>query len=623
VTDQKESSHQRSRSTVAFSFGRRRSRSGLTVASPDLGVEVDFDGDVLREIREQRLWPAASEVVDGAVRLWGDDGSVSFVASAPRRFVSWLGGRAATETDRWEVSRRRIGESELEAHVPLAALARCVQLSLHQWRRKGGVTTCAVCSAAWERLANDSRLGSSLLGMTIAAPLKGRDRRDYETFEKHRKEVRDDHLRVVLHSSRLAAARDDELAALRYVVVLGTSHFDPRVRLLRTTGAGFPAGQVPSVEVFEQTDPDERALVEMRLPQPAPLASIELFERDAFDDLRKSYEDDGAQALAVGARWGHLTVTLDPKLLEGEGRVVADAACVTPLEAARLLALQARFFAKMPPAPYGTLSLRPRHYYDARPYVQIPGLRALYALVRGLDDAKKEQCLNLYSSTHERLSLLARAEDEIGFRYFFGFARPIEDELLYHFEFLVLTAQALLEGLRSLTAILNDVPPRTAWDKLMDQVDNQLLSSFISGNGNPLLRLVGVLRNPTAHEIRWETWHGVDTPLVRLEGEQAKPAAECLVEMNEPPLYWGIQDHPVNVEGVELAFQPYPFAVSLTARLYWFTRYYLEALRAGIDLSDLSAPPPWAMTNPQLDEPSHRLIKLLSWPLPSSSSDVR
>jgi hypothetical protein len=602
--------------TVQFSFDRGSSGSQLTIASTDLNVEIRFDGEVLTELDQQRLWPRAVKVVQGAVELWRGEGSLTFVATAPRRFMSWLAGRARTKTDKWETWHRQIGESELDNDAPFEALARCVELGLHQWRTKRDATSCAICSAAWERVRNDSRLGPTLLGIIGAAPLKGRERRTYESFEKLKRETRDDRLRIILHSEGLARATDDELTALKYIAVLGNK--DQVARLLRTRANEVTAGGIAPVEVFERVDAEGNAMIDMKVPEPAPIVNVELCERWVFDRLRKSYGDDGAQAAAVGVSWAHLTVTLDPGLLNSaDERLLSDAAIVTPLEAARLLALRARLLASMPPAPEGMLSLRPQHYYDARPYVQIPHLRVAYEWIRALDnEEKKQRCLDLYWSTHERLSLLARAEDEIGFRHFFKFQRPIEDELLYHFEFQVLTAQSLLEGLRTMWATLTGLPPRTGWDGLIRQ--GGPVSQFIAGEGESVIQLIGVLRNPMAHEIRWETSHGIETRFVHLENRHAESVARCLKEMHEPPLCWGIRDHPVNLKNVELLFQPYAFAVSLTARLYWFTGRYLTDLVSGRNDVDLAAPAPWNMTNPPLDKPSHGLINLLAWPLPMS-----
>lgn len=524
-------------------------------------------------------------------------------------------------------------EMETEGALDWHHLKWCLDLGLHQWTRIVHTPQwrCAVCGGRSKLLLPKEKPFQRILRVLLAAdPWRLTADRSYERFER----LRDDsssapEFRVVVDPELLQDASPPQESSAEDVIL----RLGPRIGGYMLVTPGRKQDRLPEwvgvvrAEPRQSGDVNRVAHEYAYIPKGEGAQPIELGEVTDIDQLAQRLDKNGrgkvlARTLLLGHEFGHATITTDSELLQLEDRLAL--LVMSPVAGAVLVGTFARYADHI---PVGAYRIKSEYFYEDRAFVLVPAISHFIqdvaaAVEKGTLDPR---VLRLIWSNVERFGLLARAEDEIAFHLFFEHGG--RRDVLYHFDYLLLLARAVIEGLGEIAAALYGVsrsnrPEQTlSWKELLKTLKQARspVADLISpgAKGYTFSELVSTLRNPVAHAERWQTADSALGPTVWIVGTDAELVAKSIYALESDPMTWGINGMRMASGELELSLDPYPFAVHLNMYLLSVTGVLLEALSKGAGLETSNRRRPWDMTNPQLDEKAFRAIAAMTWPLPN------
>ncbi|MDQ3913894.1 MAG: hypothetical protein M3323_00985 [Actinomycetota bacterium] len=572
--------------------------------------------------------------------------SRSYLYSMPRpsstnriyadNFISRLAGGLAEDEHRTldcETLTPREFEMDTGNAMDWRDLRSCVELGLHQWTRIVHTPRwrCAVCGGRAELLLpNEQDFEVVLRALLTADPWRTTSDRTYERFERlRRRESGDPEFRAVVDPGLLQGMNPPPPGSPEDIVLrLGPKIAGVTLVTPAAESDDFPQWvEVVKAQPHHSEDAHGVKHEHAYVPRADGAHPIELGEVDEVRQLAERLNQGGrggdlARALLLGEGFGHATITSDLELLrldeERRTRLV-----MTPRAAAVLIGIFAR---RTNHIPVSWFQITAEFHYDDRAFVLAPTIAhfiedAAAAVENGAVDRR---VLRLIWSNVERFGLLARAEDEIAFRTFFG--SQGRREILNHFEYLLLLARAVIEGLGELAATVHQVTPSDrpgqplSWGRLLTALKqaSSPVTALISKGAKGLVfsELVSTLRNPLAHSARWQTADSAFGPMVYIDGTDAERVAKSVRQLEGDPMSWGITGERMDTGDLELSIDPYPFAVHLNMYLLSIAEAFLKALSQGAGWKPARRRPPWDMTNPPLDEMAFRVLAAMTWSLP-------
>lgn len=620
-------------------FRNTKGRASLEVIDSQskqrLRVPERLAGDVIKVVPELEM---AGRALASLAPI-----SHSYLYSMPRpsstnriyadNFISRLAGGLAEDEQRTldcETLTPREFDLDTENAVDWRDLRWCVELGLHQWTRIVHTRRwrCAVCGGRAELLLpNEQDFEVALRALLTADPWRTTSDRTYERFERlRRRETGDPEFRAVVDPGLLQGVNPPPPGSPEDIVLrLGPKI--PGVKLVTPAAESddFPQWvEVVKAQPRHSEDAHGVKHEHAYVPRADGAHPIELGEVDEVLQLAERLNQGGrggdlARALLLGEGFGHATITSDLALLgldeERRTRLV-----MAPRAAAVLIGIFAR---RTNHIPVSWFQITAEFHYDDRAFVLAPTIAhfiedAAAAVQNGAVDRR---VLRLIWSNVERFGLLARAEDEIAFRTFFG--SQGRREILYHFEYLLLLARAVIEGLGEVAATVHQVdrPEQSlSWGNLLTtlkQASSPAAAVISKGTkGLVFSELVSTLRNPLAHSERWQTADSAFGPTVYVDGADAERVAKSVRQLDGDPRSWGITGMRMDTGDLELSIDPYPFAVHLNMYLLSVAEAFLKALSHGAGWKPARRRPPWEMTNPPLDEMAFRVLAAMTWPMP-------
>lgn len=516
----------------------------------------------------------------------------------------------------WLPSETAISEEDIRA---------CVELGLYQWRQitHSEEHRCTVCGGAASRLlAPVHRFENELRQLLVVDPWRSAARGDYERFA--RPEEKGEGLRVLLDVSADAVVQPEERTALEYLA----RQSPDRCAVLVLPGTELPAflARIPAFELSTPLDIHGEEHLHAQLPSGyLGGRKMEVGTPSELENLAKDFGGGErgihrARVLRLGREFAHLTVTTDRNFLDKSMRHGQPWNVVAPRVAMNAYGLLSRRRNHLPMPSFYVVR---DYFYEERTFALVPEIASYLAAAHAVhgDELADQPEARLCWSAAERLTMMARAEDEIAFLVFLE-ERDSHVETLYHFEYLLLLARALIEGLARLAATVHNFgepgkPLR--WKELKKRLraDGSPLGAFLApASPSALSRLVSSLRNPIAHAQRWPEIHhaspgGLSAKLV-IAGADAAAVATAIRTLGGNPESWGVEGRRPEGEGVELHLDPYPFAVHLNIFLSTFAARFLTHLAAGAG-RQLQPVPAWQYVNPPMNEEVFKIVRLMTW----------
>jgi hypothetical protein len=462
----------------------------------------------------------------------------------------------------WLPSETVISEEDVRA---------CVDLGLHQWRPIVHTQEyrCAVCGGAASRLlAPVHRFEDELRQLLAVDPWRTARRGDYERFA--RPDEQGQGLRVLLDVSAADGLQPEERTALEYLA--RQSHDRCSVLVLPGKEApDFLAG-TPVFELSTSLDVHGKEHVNARLPEGLLGGrSMEVGTPEELENLAGDFGGDErglhrARVVRLGREFAHLTVTTDREFLDLAMRHRRPWNVVAPRVAMNAYGLLSRRWNHLPMTSFYIVR---DYFYEERTFALVPEIASYVQAAHAVhgDALADHSEARLCWSAADRLTMMARAEDEIAFRVFLE-ERASHDETLYHFEYLLLLARALIEGLAKLAATVHavDQPGKPLrWKELVKKLraDGSPLGAFVaSSRPDALSGLISHLRNPIAHAQRWPQIHraspgGTSAQLV-IAGEDATEVAAAIRTLGGNPEWWGLKVAAPNAAGLSSTWSPIP-----------------------------------------------------------------
>lgn len=541
-------------------------------------------------------------------------------------------------TERRSIYREALTSREIEMQSQEALewdhLKWCLELGLHQWTRIVHTSQwrCAVCGGRSELLLPKVEPFQRILKALLTAdPWRSTSDRSYEHFERLRRDnPTSPEFRVVVDPLLLQDGDPPQESSAEGVIL----RLGPRINRYMLVTPLPQQDQLPGwvnvvkAETGHATDVEGEAHEHAYVTKGGRTQPIELGEVEDIDQLASRLNRNGrgqvlARTLLLGHKFGHATITTDSELLQLDDQLAH--AVMTPRSAAVLLGTFARHTDHIPVGAYRITS---DYFYEDRAFVLIPAISDfIQDAAAGVDEGEvNPRVLRLIWSNVERFGLLARAEDEIGFRLFFG--QGGRRDVIYHFDYLLLLVRAVIEGLGEIAATVHGVirptrPESLSWKELrrnLKQARSPLATLIAPGTkAHAFSDLVSTLRNPLAHAERWESADSSLGATVWIGGNDAETVARSICRLESDPMGWGLSGMRMDKGELELSLDPYPFAVHLNMHLLSVTAAFLEALSDGAGWEARSRRQPWAMTNPQLDETAFGIIATMTWPLPETN----
>lgn len=609
----------------------------VQISDPTLGLSISLPEEVLPRLDRLLTRPFVALLRTLAEHLTPTSHGVSFWAERPPgterlmqdEFLQRLMGQAPARSKRY----LRVDEA-FEDWMSMTSLTEsdiraCVDLGLHQWREipHQDKIRCAICGGGAATVLPTNHEFETLLSQLERADLGVPGRAgDYERWA--RPWEMGDTFRLLIDAQAMQDADSGEREALEYL----STHASPQCAVLRLPEEGLSPwlAAIPAFEVSTSLDVDK---VEHQMAElPAGYLGGRTVEVGTPDELRELGETLGggesglrrAQIARVGAEFAHLTVTSDREFLRGaRHRHVRNV--VSPRAALIGFGLHAR---KQNSVPMRSFRIVRDYFYDDRTLALVPEIAGyLNAAHEAHGEAFRGHVeARLCLSAANRLAMMARAEDEIAFRAFFP-QKITDHETLYHFEYLLLLARALIEGLGQLAATVHKVenprrPGQLSWKLLLNKLrdDRSKLLGFLkSKRSEALSELVARLRNPLAHADRWQEIHsgGPAGPSAKLviAGPDAADLAASIRALDGDPARWGAEGHRLENGELELYLDPFPFTVHLNVFLMTYTGRFLAHLAEGAGRSTIPLPAPWEYVNPPMDRDVFDIVGLMSWPL--------
>lgn len=583
--------------------------------------------------------------------MWAPDfGSLTVWLPSPSGSLAWLNPATANALARdlpESVSLRPTfrehneGLAEIHAGTPsLENLRRCVELGLHTWRgRPHSQRICASCSASHERIHRDGSKAAPLIQRVVSTHLwKLGNERYFGRFQGNRDiSATALPLQLLVDTSSLQERGGNESPSFTYLVA---ANGRGGLRLVTLPGKAQLWPGIRPLALGQNTD------VNKTLQHHVILANLHenrnLGTTQELEDLASECGggDDGhrrAFLLSVARETCHGMITMDEVLLARKPNH-REAPLLDPREAAVLAGIRLRYADSIPiPTTHGEIlySIRSQHFNQVRPVALLPELAdRLGALIAGSKRGLwADRCIRLFSGCLARLTLLCEAEDRLAFLWHFPQEHSsADDDSAYHLEFFLMLAQALLDSLKALAGERHGFSEQKVigWRLFLERVKivNEPLHQFLTSlSGAAVRRVVHELRRPLAHAEHWlGTTHAggsEDPTLVSLQvaGTPAVKVPRSVVSLREEPETWGISAWSYDIEDPQVQLQGYPFALNLNARLLWFVREFLARLQLETDLTEREIsrhrPLPTQLTNPDVNEAAHAVVRILSLPLPA------
>jgi hypothetical protein len=626
-----------------LSLRRRRGRTTITIADTSTRQELTLPLHMAARFLRNRIPAYVMRQLHLVKRAWHDDAAATTVwIESPEDAREWLNQRAVNKLAATShpsegdvvlssLSSGEVADLQNEEEIPhFDQLRRCTELALHSWPARspaGRPVACTTCGAAPDRLRLDSSNTAPVLAGLLSCHVWKAP--DGLAFAMPREPAdQPPPLRLLLD---LEAIDEDQQRALAAHLV-GSDKSDLELAGLGDADIPDAITRLRGEQQDDQTNQPEGRLVlsHPEYPSQRDLGSVSQLERLTIDVGGGQRGSTRATLLASCRAGGFVLVTDDEELLDLDpmrGVYVLDSRQAVVLAGIRLRyrdRLQALI------GRGARLSIPAWSFNQARSLALVPGLadafNRLFACVRSKQ--APDRATRLYRGCLSRLALLAEAEDRLAFLWFFPQERKSsDDESWYHLEFLLLLAQALLEGLKALAGeSIGLAEDRPGWRSFLERLAprNESLHRFLTSSpGRDVLEIVRALRYPLAHAEHWlgtSHYRGSTDPVFvsqMVRGDAAIQLARSVVRLRENPEDWGIEAWAFDVRDPEVRLKGYPFAVSLNVRLLWFAHEFVRRIQWPQAEPDVvSQIAPWELTNPPLTEEVHELVRAMSWQLP-------